>query len=61
MTTDTFSTLVRPITTGTFGLAQIGLAVGWAYGMDGAEQAFAALSPFTMMIITFWFKSRSDE
>ena len=56
-----FSSLVRPLSTGMFGIAQIGLAIAWTMGMAGAEPAFAALSPFTMMIITFWFKSRSDE
>jgi len=38
---------------------QAGLAVGWAGGAEAAD-AFAALAPFTMMALTFWFKSRED-
>jgi hypothetical protein len=50
-------TMVRPAVT--FGLVavQAGLAVSWITN-GGAEPAFAALSPFTMMAITFWFKDR---
>ena len=55
-----FASLVRPITTLLFSAASIGLAYAWTQGADGAKEAFAALSPFTMMIITFWFKSRED-
>ena len=40
-------------------MVQAGLAVAWAIGTD-ASDAFAALAPFTMMAMTFWFKSRED-
>ena len=45
----------------TWGLVavQAGLAVAWATGTEAGD-AFAALAPFTMMAMTFWFKSRED-
>lgn len=61
MTHDVFSTLVRPVVTLGFSAAQIGIAYLWTTGVDGAEQAFAALTPFTMMIVTFWFKDREAK
>lgn len=53
--------VVRPLVT--FGLvaAQVALAFFWTQGADAAEPAFAALSPFTMMVVTFWFKDRQGE
>lgn len=53
--------IVRPLVT--FGLvaAQVALAFLWTQGADNAEPAFAALSPFSMMALTFWFKSREAE
>ena len=53
--------MVRPIVTVALVLSQIGLALAWAKGADGAEQAFAGLGAFTMMVITFWFKDREDK
>lgn len=52
--------IVRPAVT--FGLvaAQVALAFAWLEGGESAEKAFAALSPFTMMVVTFWFKERSE-
>jgi hypothetical protein len=58
--TEFIRAIVRPATT--FGLVavQAGLAIMWANGVD-ASDAFAALAPFTMMTVTFWFKSRTDQ
>ena len=50
---------VRPTVTWGLVVVQAGLAVAWAMGTDAAD-AFAALAPFTMMAMTFWFKSRED-
>ena len=50
---------VRPTVTWGLVLAQGGLAIAWAGGTEAAD-AFAALAPFTMMAMTFWFKSRED-
>lgn len=50
---------VRPTVTWGLVAVQAGLAVAWAVGTAAAD-AFAALSPFTMMAMTFWFKSRED-
>ena len=61
MSLDTARGVIRPFVTGTLVLAQIALAGAWTAGMNGAEPAFAALSPFTMMVVTFWFKSREGE
>jgi hypothetical protein len=51
---------VRPTVTWGLVAVQAALAIGWAVGAD-AEQAFAALGPFTMMAMTFWFRSREDS
>lgn len=51
---------VRPTITIGLVVAQIGLAVAWAYGVPHAEQAFAALGAFTMMVVTYWFKARDE-
>ena len=54
--------LVRP--TVTWGLvgSQVGLAFMWAItGSEGAEQAFAALGVFTMMVVRDWFNSRETK
>lgn len=50
---------VRPTVTWGLVAVQAGLAVAWAGGVEAAD-AFAALAPFTMMALTFWFKSRED-
>jgi hypothetical protein len=52
--------LVRPLTTWGLVLVQAALAVLWATGTAAAD-AFAALAPFTMMAMTFWFRSRDDR
>lgn len=49
---------VRPLVTFAFAGAQIGLAVSWALGMPHAEQAFAALGTFTMLIVKDYFDDR---
>ena len=59
MTIETLRSAVRPTVTWGLVVAQAGLAVAWAAGVDAAD-AFAALAPFTMMAMTFWFKSRED-
>jgi len=56
---DAIKATVRPTVTWGLVVVQAGLAVAWATGAD-AEQAFAALGPFTMMAMTFWFRSRED-
>ena len=53
--------LARPFIMIVLVLAQIGLAAAWVLGYGGAEQAFAGLGVFTMMVITYLFKSRDDE
>lgn len=50
---------VRPTVTWSLVVVQASLAVAWATGTEAAD-AFAALAPFTMMAMTFWFKSRED-
>lgn len=56
---DFLRAIVRPAVT--FGLvaAQVALAFAWLENKDAAEPAFAALAPFTMMALTFWFRERS--
>lgn len=60
-------TVTRPIVTYTLVATQCLLAVGMvgdavgAAEVTGAKEASAALAPFTMMALTFWFKDRSDE
>ncbi|MBT5774925.1 MAG: hypothetical protein HOH95_11180 [Dehalococcoidia bacterium] len=56
-TIDAIKAAVRPMVTWGLVAVQAGLAVAWATGAN-AEQAFAALGPFTMMAMTFWFRSR---
>lgn len=53
-----FRGAVRPLVTFAFVLAQIGVAIGWMAGMGAAEPAFAALSPFTMLIVRDYFEDR---
>lgn len=60
MNIDSIRALVRPTVTWGLVAAQGGLAAAWALGLE-AEQAFAALGPFTMMAMTFWFRSREDQ
>ncbi len=57
---DAIRAAVRPTVTWGLVAVQAGLAVAWATGAN-AEQAFAALGPFTMMAMTFWFHSREDS
>lgn len=61
MTSGTFDNLVRPVVTVTLTAASIALAVMWTLGLTHAEQAFAALSPFTSMCLIFWFRSREEQ
>jgi len=49
---------VRPVVTFAFVLGQLSLAGAWAYGAGAAEAAFAALSPFTMLIVRDYFEDR---
>ena len=51
--------VVRPLVT--FGLVatQAALTVIWVTGPVDAEKPFAALAPFTMMALTFWFRDRA--
>ena len=58
-TIDAIKGAVRPTVTWGLVAVQAGLAVGWATGAN-AEQVFAGLGPFTMMAMTFWFRSRED-
>jgi len=54
--------LVRPSVTWLLVVVQSTLAVGWATGtFSGAESAFAALSPFTMLVLVYYFKERTEE
>lgn len=55
---DKLRSSVRPLVTFAFVLAQITLAFAWSIGTERAEQAFAALSAFTMMIIRDYFNAR---
>jgi hypothetical protein len=57
MNIDSLRAAVRPTVTWGLVLVQAALAVLWATGTTAAD-AFAALAPFTMMAMTFWFKSR---
>jgi len=52
---------IRPIVTVALTATQIALAGFWTWGYTYAEPAFAALSPFTSMVLVFWFKDRTDE
>lgn len=58
ITSDGIKASIRPIVTMTFVLGQVGLAVMWATSTAHAEQAFAGLSAFTMMIIKDYFDAR---
>lgn len=51
---------VRPAVTWCLVVGQVGLAVLWALGYTGAQDAAAMLGPFTMMAATFYFKSRDE-
>lgn len=59
-TIDAIKAAVRPTVTWGLVAVQAGLAAAWAMGAN-AEQAFAALGPFTMMAMTFWFRSREES
>ena len=57
-----FQSLVRPVVTVSLVGAQVSIAWLWSVEKtEGVEQAFAALAPFTMMVVTFWFKERSSN
>ena len=58
---DKIRSLVRPTVTWGLVLAQIGLAVAWTVGAPHAEQAFAGLGTFTMLVIRDYFASREDK
>ncbi len=58
---DIFNSVVRPAITTALVRAQIAFGVMWATGAPHAEQASGMLGPFTMMAVTFWFKSRDDK
>lgn len=61
MSIEGFQSLVRPIVTVGLVGAQVGIAALWSVeSTEGVEQAFAALAPFTMMVVTFWFKDRAN-
>ena len=49
---------VRPLVTFAFVIGQLGLAAAWAYGAEAAEQAFAALGTFTILIVKDYFDDR---
>ena len=53
--------LVRPTVTWALVAAQITLAFAWMMGKEDAEQAFAALGVFTMLVIRDWFASREQK
>lgn len=52
--------VVRPTVTWCLVLAQVCLATLWAVGYEDAKDASAMLGPFTMMAVTFYFKSRDE-
>jgi len=58
---DAFTQVARPALAGMFVTAQIALAVLWTVGWTDAKDASAMLGPFTMMAVTYWFRSRDDE
>ena len=60
MTLEGLRAAVRPTVTWGLVLVQAALAVLWATGTAAAD-AFAALAPFTMMAMTFYFRSRDDR
>lgn len=60
MQIETFNGIIRPAVTAVLVLAQVGLAVAWAI-TPAAESAFSALSPFTMGVIVYYFKERSER
>ncbi len=52
---------VRPLVTTGFSLAQVGMAAAWMWlGKDWASDAFAALSPFTMATLIYWYRDRTE-
>lgn len=57
----TINASVRPVVTYLFVMAQIGIGLGWMVGLAKAEPAFAALTPFTMMIVKQYFDDRRAE
>jgi hypothetical protein len=52
--------VVRPTVTWCLVMGQVGLALMWALGWGEAKDAAAMLGPFTMMTVTFYFKSRDE-
>lgn len=54
--------LVRPTVTWGLIAVQAGIGIGWATGgLPQAEAAFAAMSPFSMMTLTWYFKDREPQ
>ena len=51
---------VRPAVTFELVAVQCSIALAWAGGAD-AKEAFAALSPFTMAAVSFWFAERGKS
>lgn len=61
-TLDFIRGVIRPVVTLGVVAVQSGLSVMWMLGQyDGAKDAFAALMPVTMLVVTFYFKDRSDR
>lgn len=63
-TLDVLRELVRPAVTLFLVGAQGFLAIAWGLGAghsDSVEKAFAALAPFTMYAVTYYFKEREAE
>jgi hypothetical protein len=58
---DKLAGLVRPAVMLILVSAQVWLAVAWAAGLERAEPAFAGLGAFTMMVVTYLFRSRDAE
>jgi hypothetical protein len=56
---DAIKAAVRPTVTWGLIVVQAGLSVDWATDAN-TEQAFTPLALFTMMAMTFWFRSRED-
>ena len=51
---------VRPLVTFAFVGGQIVLAAAWAVGAPLAEPAFAALAPFSMLVLRDYFVGREQ-
>ena len=56
-----FQAFVRPAVTAGLVGSQVVLAMIWALCTPEAKEPFNALVPFTMMAVTYWFKTRETE